>query len=579
MKITCCRSFLLASLLVLAFATRGQAAQELLTLMPSESVMVLHVHDVPQLLEAWQRSPFLKFFQDSRTTKLFQPLRLEFEAYKSKLEATRGVSLNTLLKFFDGELVLAAIPAPPLAEGGLPVEWILAFEHNGDPEVLKALRQSQAGRTMKQHAGLSYFESSVTGATSSGSSFMIHDHYGSRVVVHAGGRGTPILGVLGAMAGEPKDGGFAVTKTRTRYGSAAKSAPLEIFLRLPTLVSWLTKSGLKGDWARQWNLNGLKLDEVEELYVAAHPTEDALDASLVFYIPPPRKGIARAFFCGKPAPFALVERLPADTLAYSASKVELEAMWQVLLESVHGSFPAVFQLLQSQLLQLEQNQGLSVERDLLAPFSGEIVKLQYLDEEARQAQPMTTYLLDVKTPDALRRNLETLLRYGAAGFGAYHSERHDLSNGTLWQLYAGLAGEVTSNRKPFFYLFLTDSTLVATADRACLEALVKSWSDPASSRLVDSAPYGQVMTDLPDQRVSESFADAFAFERQWASRFKQINVGGKRQELWESGLNRRSAGLMSEFFGYLRSVRYYRGEGQLCIDARLQYPTPQGVTP
>ena len=150
------------SLLLLAVATAASAAEpkDLARLLPADTLLAVQIHNVPRLLQQWDASPFYHFYGDPRAGSFFSPLKKKIEGFRQTMNASQGMDPDRFWQFFNGELILAGVATPPGSP--VPMEWVLIFEHSGDPQILQRLKQphqpatAQIRQSSAQFAGLKY---------------------------------------------------------------------------------------------------------------------------------------------------------------------------------------------------------------------------------------------------------------------------------------------------------------------------------------------------------------------------------------------------------------------------------------
>lgn len=571
--------------------------QPLTRFIPEDAWFVLHAPNVPKLIEAWRSTPFYALYRDPRAGAMFKPMRREFENFRRSIQERRGVSFEQLIRFFDGGFVLAGLPAP--AGSDSPVEWVILFEHNGDPKILEHLQHGQpelpAGmrleRLPKKYGNAVYTETSLIRAGGESDEGLqspaetvesFDDFFTPRLALHCGAQGRPIERMIAMLGGQGALASFAAKYRSSRLNGVVDGGDVMAYADVRGLAGWLARSrsmdlGLPG-----FNPEGLKLDEIRSAAMTLTLDEGGVSVDTAFWAPGTRTGVSRALFLCQPGTaFSAVGQLPADTLAYSAVRLDLTGLWDVLLDAMRGSFPAIYETLALQLQNLAQQQGLDIRQDLLGPFGGQAVKFQQAVGTAKHPELAKTFLFDVARPGRLRQSLDTLLQYGSRSFQAYTADRHDLSNGTLWELRAGApASQAAVKRTPFLYFFLTDAWLVVSRDRAGIEALAKLWNGEAPALLCEREDWRAAATAMPEGRVSESYSNAEAFEYMLSGRITAVRSAlENRIETGDALDGHAQTSLLNEFFGHVMTSRMYDGDDVFRSRTRLAYPAGDGQNP
>ncbi|HPK02766.1 MAG TPA: hypothetical protein PLS90_09960 [Candidatus Sumerlaeota bacterium] len=502
--------FIAAALVLLAASTLPAAAGRLQSALPDDTVVLLHVPDVPALLRQLDASPLGAFYRDPAAAEFFRPLRTRLERLQRRLDPGATLAPGEILNFFTGELVVAALPP---ADGNDALQWAVLFDHGADPRLTARLRQgfvtAEGDITRRQHAahGATYQELRVvreeeaaipvgksrTGAERiTGSPIarrrrvveQVYEYAGDAVFIHLRGERGWMEGLL----------------RRHLRAEAAPAVPppglLEGLPAEPPLVRLYANGAALGRWWRRqiaeangdFNLEPLRLEDLRALVADLRIAPDRLRLDGFLHAPAPRGGLARLLFLPDAAAVPMADRAPAAAAAYSEMQVPLAAAWAFAWPLFGAIAPDAQRAIAGQLRGVSLRSGIDFEQDLIGRLGSQLVR--YLPPAPDGATPAPVCLVRVTEGEVFGPALQRFLTAGAEAYGSFFVEQVDVGGRPLVTLFAGRP-DVTIARaaRPLFHFTWEPELWAFSLDGAALRRELERWNAGASDTLAAAAEF------------------------------------------------------------------------------------------
>jgi len=612
--------------------------RDLTQYLPADTLVVVHVRDMPGLLRKWDASPFHRFYGDPRCGAFFGPLRAKLEAFKETMNSAQGIDPDRLWKFFSGDVLLAGLAAP--AGSSDPIQWVLIYEHNGDPTIVERLKTAhhrpgaRIQQTVQSYGGLEYVQTSamreiVTSIPVKKSkkgkkhkkfkleelngeltiersddaaegplapAFPVkqqitennYDYFGPAVMILAGAHEQALQQILARMGGQ--GGSAALTDSgdyaRLRPSQKSNGNDLGAYVNVAALAGWWASQG----GSLLFNPGGLRLEEVRAAAFTLDLRPDRLAFDLALLAPPPRQGLSRLLFLPTGTPPEAARLVPPQAVIYAAMQIPLPDLWPVLMETLRGVNPAFSALIEGTLMDFEKRSGVNVSRDLVGRLGTSVVRFLLPEDErlATEARPEgrahptregATYAIAVNEAASFRPSLLGLLDSGSQTYQSYGVEADKAGPWPLWALREGQPGVgVVAAGAPNLYLCVTDHWLLLGTRRAGIDAVIERLAHSKQPSLADRKPFTALRRQLPADRTGELFLGAGGVGKLFESALLKELAESKKGKPAPWLPVRLDAipepGLWSEYFGPLGSAMTQH-DGVLRLRSFVLYPAPR----
>ncbi len=519
--------------------------RDLTQYVPDGALLAVHVPSVPQLIEHWEDSPFYKFYGDARTAGFFRPVRGQIEQYKRRMLDHHQISPEQFTGFFNGGLVLAAMPASKGGSG--PFEWLLLIEHNGDPRLIERFKvgpKSEGGRierVTREYRGVDYQtirlireeKSSIpVGKSKTGDEKVrtgnqaarrqvvdeFDDYFGRSLIVHAGARGKPIHRVLELLA-DPESGPSlgADPALRELRETLDPDPDIEVYADLEGLARYYENVVAAAELGL--DLKALHLDQLEVAMIKLDLRADRVVAELAVRGPEPRRGVSRLLFLIEGDGPQLGARLvPPETLIYTSTRLPLSQGWKILWEMAGEAMADFRETLEPQMEALGRGAGIDLETQLFGQLGSDLVRFVLPGGGRRGRSEPSTYVIGLRDGRVFGEALDALLRTASRTFGGFFVEESQVRGRTTLTLYSGRPELTTpGSTRALMHMCSTDRWFIAGRRRDGIEAVLERLDADGVPVLRDKPTYQDVMGQLPADRCAESYADIGGIAR-WLAR-------------------------------------------------------------
>ncbi|MCE5230608.1 hypothetical protein LLG95_13590 [bacterium] len=518
---------LLFCLVCFFHASFAAERRDLAALLPEETIAIVRAPDMPSLIRAFEGSRLDDMYHDQDDAKVFRSLRREITSAQDRMAARGSISNRQLRAFARGEAILAAIPP---SGGGKSVQWVLLFEHSGDPAVLKALNEGPKpsnARVEKSQQRIGPFPmthfrivrevaAKIPGAKGGSDALRQvseeYDQYlGPSIGVYGPAAGNPVPRILDRLARAQAGEAFAppslltATDSLKTRGQAVLAVDLGRIVHQSILNMTRGKQSLLFD-PRAFEISGVRAAASVDL------KPDRIGVELAIETPAQPGGAAQLLTLAAPLPRNASDLVPADAFAYTALGYPLDGGWQKLRAVFAAASPSLNQSLQMQLQSIHQATGTDVEAGLFHNLDNSVIRFVWPKNGGKSQLEMSTFLVRVKNEKAFQASLDLLLKYISQGFGLYQIVHAQYLGQPLWGLRPGRP-DVASQVEPSFWFGLAGGWAVCGMRiEGVREAIRRIGQNPADS-LGRRSRFKSATAALPPDRVGEGYIDLGAMAR------------------------------------------------------------------
>lgn len=209
----------------------------------------------------------------------------------------------------------------------------------------------------------------------------------------------------------------------------------------------------------------LKLDEVEGLgvWMSFVPLQVQLELSYA----PNTTGVARLLTCA-PTGLEASPLVPADATEFSLGRVDVAALWGELRRIAKIVMPATDVIYQGWQKQLEEAQGVNIDRQLFGAFGNRYV---LFSRGSRQNLEGSALYVAVNDPVALQSGLEALFGFFAQGKELFDKEK--IANVPVWRLKSEFQ---QASAPPIAYAITPQWLIVSVGDPTQMQELIENAS-------------------------------------------------------------------------------------------------------
>lgn len=207
----------------------------------------------------------------------------------------------------------------------------------------------------------------------------------------------------------------------------------------------------------------LKLDEVEGLgvWMSFVPLQVQLELSYA----PNTTGVARLLTCA-PTGLEASPLVPADATEFSLGRVDVAALWGELRRLAKIVMPATEVIYQGWQKQLEDAQGVNIDRQLFGAFGNRYV---LFSRGSRQNLEGSALYVAVNDPVALQSGLEALFGFFAQGKELFDKEK--IGNVPVWRLKSEFQ---QASAPPIAYAITPQWLIVSIGDPTQMQELIEN---------------------------------------------------------------------------------------------------------
>jgi len=506
--------FASASLFVI-FAANVFAAIPLVNLVDENAPLVLSIHDVPQMVKNWERSPWAKTWNDEQMKKFLAPLRsqMKVDQWSDECKAATGYTPTELLEFATGEAIVA-VTNTDFSIDSEP-------EHDKRPLLFAIEVGGNAAKIEKLIAENDEKEHQIS---------RIEEFSGVKLHIYPVSEKDPTANFSWAMV----DGVWLfslskteLTKTVDALKSGKNASPLgesERFLRIKketgdanvTLLvniqslQPLIKASLESQAKKSGSnplgvppetlLSVLGIDVLRDLYLGLAMGESSTDCTggLTFS---ECKGILKVL-AYQDGPVPQPEFVSAKWITASTARFSLFDAYKAIRGLAEGLNPLVASMIQPQLKNLNQQLGIDLERDLLGSLGNELILASAMRPGATVDAPTPItdydqlYALSLKNPAAFTNSIEALKRMAGPQAEKLFVKREYLGHA----IYTYGPEGAPARQKSFSYAITPKYVFIAAGTPAVIETALQGLTGKQPT-LWQLPEVKEALADVPDKAM------------------------------------------------------------------------------
>lgn len=422
------------------------AATPLTHLVPEQSAVIISVHDVPEVLSQWEKSPWSKTWNDEQVKRFFAPLReeMKIDQWNSKTKEETGYTLDELMAMATGDALIALTDLSFAEKEGAEDEIppvLLAVEVGDNAsrleEVLQKGREKEgsteetmefAGVTVHtlipKPAELEEAEEGEDGETTKADRtptvWAITD--GTWLV-------SPSKDVVLAGIDAIKEGGATnawgrserFARLEQRAGKGHVSVLVNIASMYPAMMKAIEAKKAaqageqpQGGFDTAGLMTALGIDALNELYMMVDFQDDRTDARFGLTYTEAR-GLLKVF-AYRDGPLELPAYVSPKWVGASTGKFSFKDFYAGIEEILEAFNPAISGLVQGQIRNLNKQLGVDLKRDLIGSLGETVVSGSMISPRvAPGAQPTVedfeqVIAISLENPAAFEGALEALKR-------------------------------------------------------------------------------------------------------------------------------------------------------------------------
>lgn len=516
---------LLAGLMFIAGVAHAAARIDLAPLLPDNTIAVIEAPSMPALQEAFERSRAYQMYRGEAGGEVFRALKREAARAKDRVVDPGAVSDEQLRAFANGRVILAAIPRD--GENAKSIDWVLVFEHNGDPNVLKALNagpkpgnarieksEQQAGAlTITQVRIVREVAAKIPGAKKGAPKALkqvserYEQYFGPSIGVYGPASGGPVRRVVERLGRMQSGEALRAPAVVSAQASLKPAGQIIVMLDVGRIVHREIAEAKRDNEIFTFNPNAF---EVEGVRAAASIDfkPGRIGIEVVVETPRDSRGIARLITLSNPLAMETAELVPSDAIAYSALGYPLGDGWRTLHEVLAQAFPTMELTLQAELQNLRKTTGNDVESGLAGSLGDTFVR--FVRGKGKNQAEMSTSMLRIKDEKAFRASLDVLLSYLSARF--VQARKEDYLGQPLWGLKTGFP-DPNTQFEPEFWIAVADGWFITAERGDNMREAIRQVHEKQPDSLAKRREFKDAIAKLPADRQGEAFVDVGAMAR------------------------------------------------------------------
>lgn len=516
-------------LLALAGGQLAGAANEpasLAAVVNADAPFVIHVRDMPELIENWSYTPLARMWREPDVQRFFAPALARFSGdaatgFIAELKAETGLSPREALDLFPGEVMFALLAIPDRADGPDVVpRFALGAEVGENRATIEALfeqarAQDENTIVTEEFQGETIYivlEADTEGEEQEPLAWAFVDDVLwianpkdalQELIANSkrGGASSPVTAAPG----------FAAVYRENPNAHVAVYLNLEAVIRevsaqmnVPTTPDGsprgpLTRFGISNADA----VRALGLDALRGLYLAT-TIEPAASTWTVGFKWSEQRGLLKLLAYGDPpAP------LPAFTSGTwynaTASRFSIPDAFAALQEVIADLNPAFGATMDQQIAGINDSLGIDIERDFFGSFGGEILQAADIREAPPGSPgPFIAHQLlafSLSNPEALRHAVDALRGMLPPSMAQMITPREYLGETINTIVPPGGNGE-----NSFSYAIARNQLMIGIGSPALLETAIQSFGGTGGS-LWDKPEVAAALAEFPSGSSAVSYSD------------------------------------------------------------------------
>ncbi len=512
---TMLRRPLLACSLLLALSLPGQAKEEWLPLVPANTIAVIAIKNVPELVADWDKSSIGGFLADPAVEKWLAPSFEEGVAPWDKWirETTGSKTLREDMSIYPGAS-MAAFLWPDEESGSTEPVYVGFSEAAGKEAELEEGRDRQFELKKKDNEELKSFSTEIEGVTVR---YLAEDEEEDTlwedswtlidgVMLESNDRAAMTEAILALKNGAAAEEAALVANFKRLQEIADGEGDLAIYIDagilLEKMTAMMAAGAENGDAANPFGpemfLGALNLDEIRGFGISLDLRDDASHVDFALLHKEKPQGLIVRLLHGVDTKVELPGFVPADAISASVSRWSFLRLYDDLFAALNRLGPMIGGMVQMQLGAMEQEMGIKLRDDVFATMDDQILSIS----AAPKADGTTSDVTGIKLKDAARFSaaLETLKGLAGNGLGVF--EESDFAGFKVWKMKASLPGmDQTSGANEFAYSIAKDHFLVSIGAPDALHKILNRMSDPSGPAIWDDADARAAIDALPGNRT------------------------------------------------------------------------------
>lgn len=515
---------LLAAFLPFPLLLNGNEAW--LKWLPQETIAIISLKDVPELVKDWDGSSFGRFMEDPAVKKWMAPMFQDGEAPWDvwSLENS-GLKLREDFANYPGASMAAILWAgeDSPSEGALFVAFSEMKDKRDD---LLATKMRSAELKKEADEDLQILKTEIEGVEVS---YVAWDEDEETpwedawaevegVLVEGNDRET-LAAVFQAMHGAAGDEGPAVPGFKRFEEITEGATDLMIYVDMSLLLEIgleymeMLQAGEQADanpFNPQMIVEALGLREMRGIGVAMDLSEQAERADLVILHDENPKGVLAKIMHSPEADPVLPGWVPADASSAVASRYSFLHLYDTLMGGLN-QIPGLGVMMQQQMAEMEKGLGIQLRDDVFATMGDEMTQISEISKlDGADGQVVAIKLKDAKRFAA---SLEALKNTLGNGLGVF--EEIDYEGNSIWRMKANqMAAEPGAEAMQVSYTLAQNHLLVSTGPIDTLYKVLDRMKNPEGESIWERAGVRDLIVALPPRFNSVGVTDGKALVAQ-----------------------------------------------------------------
>ncbi len=409
---------------------RADKLDEWYKLLPKNTVGVIAIKDVPELLADWDASSFAKMMQDEEFKKWTAPMMKDGETpWDKTFKENSGEGLYDTLKHYPGASMAIFLGDGPEDFTGKRPPLCSLSDATGQEAALEEMKKKELEISLKDDETLKQRTQDIAGVT-------VHILAATEDAEEGWEDGYAFVDGVLVEASSLKDMNYLITALKSGSGEGSETSAnhlgrlaalsdghtdVLLYLNGETLVKWgldaakkaAKDSGQAMPVAPEQIIEALGAEELQSLALMMDITDGQSRMEFAILHPEKPTGIV-SLMRGTGGEVVLPTFIPADVMSGSVMRYSMLGLWDKLLAMINKLGPMAA-MATMQLGGVEAQAGVNLRNDFFASLDDEYVEVAdgTLDKQSQ------VLAFKVKDRERLGGALDGIKRFAGAGFAAF----------------------------------------------------------------------------------------------------------------------------------------------------------------
>jgi len=518
--------FVLCAMILFTLSVRLDADEAWLKWLPKETIAIISLKDVPELVRDFDGSSFGRFMEDPAVKEWLAPMMKDGEApWDVWSRENTGMKLREDFANYPGASMAAFLWAgeDSASEGVLFVAFSEIKDKRDD---LIAMKKRSAEIKREDDEDLQILKTEIEGVEVS---YVAWDEDEETpwedawaeidgILVEGNDRET-LTSVFQAIRGAAGDEGPAAPGLKRFQEIAGGATDLMIYVDMSLLLErgleWMEmlqagEEAGANPFNPQMIVEALGLRELRGLGVAMDLSQQEERADIVLLHDENPKGVLAKLMHGSGTDPVLPAWVPAEASSAGASRYSFLSLYDTLIGGFN-QIPFLGAMMQQQMTEMENNLGIKLRDDVFATMDDEMTQITEVSKLAGE----DGQVIAIKLKDAKRfaASLEVLKNTLGNGLGVF--EEIDYEGYQIWRMKANQMADAPGvQATQFSYVLANSHLLVSTGAIDTLYKVLNRMKNPDGESLWDKAGVRELIAALPPQFTSVGITDGKAMVAQ-----------------------------------------------------------------